>query len=161
MPKAYMTALAREQRQNMTPAGRVLWEALRDRRLEGARFKREHVLGRYIADFYCPVARLVIELDGAVHNTEEAAAYDAVRDEALQARGVRVLRFRNDQVLNHLPDVLETIKATLALTPNPSPTCGRGELASPILREDPTTPPLSSATLPLSSDEERGPGGEV
>jgi len=59
--------------------------------LAGFRFKREHVLGRYIADFYCAKAHLVIEVDGAVHDSEEAKAYDKVRDETMAAYGLRVM----------------------------------------------------------------------
>ena len=124
MPR-YMTTLARAQRQQMTPAGRLLWESLRNRRLAGFRFKREHVLGRYIADFYCAKARLVIEVDGAVHDSEEAKVYDKVRDETMAAYGLRVMRFKNEDVLNDLDGVLFEIRK--ALTPDPSPDFGRGE----------------------------------
>ena len=124
MPR-YMTTLVRAQRQQMTPAGRLLWESLRNRRLAGFKFKREHVLGRYIADFYCTKARLVIEVDGAVHDSEEAKVYDAVRDETMAAYGLRVMRFKNEDVLNDLDRVLLKIKE--ALTPDPSPDFGRGE----------------------------------
>ncbi len=71
---------------------------------------RQKVFGRYIVDFYCASAELVIELDGEVHDTTEAQAYDAVRTETLESRGLRVLRFRNEMVLEQLPEVVKKIK---------------------------------------------------
>jgi very-short-patch-repair endonuclease len=109
MRQRYLTELARANRRSSTEAERILWEALRNRKLEGARFVRQRVLGRYIADFYCPAASVVIEIDGAVHDTEEARDYDHIRTEELEARGLRVVRFRNEQVLETLPDVLKAI----------------------------------------------------
>jgi very-short-patch-repair endonuclease len=76
------------------PAEEILWRVLRGGNLEGVRFLRQKAFGRYIVDFYCASAKLVIELDGEVHDTIEAQAYDAVRTETLESRGLRVLRFR-------------------------------------------------------------------
>jgi very-short-patch-repair endonuclease len=109
MKPRYLTELARANRRSSTEAERMLWEALRNRGLEGARFVRQRVFGRYIADFYCPAASLVVEIDGAVHDTEETRDYDRIRTEELEARGLRVVRFRNEQVLEALPDVLNAI----------------------------------------------------
>lgn len=109
MRPRYLTELARANRRSSTDAERTLWDALRNRKLEGARFVRQHVFGQYIADFHCPAVSLVIELDGEVHETEEARAYDRIRTEELEARGLRVARFTNEQVLNELTDVLSVI----------------------------------------------------
>jgi very-short-patch-repair endonuclease len=100
----------------MTPAESVLWQALRDRRLRGLRFRRQHPLGPFIVDFCCPQCRLIVELDGDVH--ESQAEYDAARTEQLAAYGYRVIRFRNEAVLNDLSTVLKQI-AAVATAPHP------------------------------------------
>jgi very-short-patch-repair endonuclease len=94
----------------MTPAEEWLWEALRGGRLDGLKFRRQQVIGGYIADFYCDAAGLVIEVDGPVHDTQ--AGLDQAREEAINLHGLRVLRFPNDRVLNQLPDVLAAIAST-------------------------------------------------
>jgi very-short-patch-repair endonuclease len=109
----YLLDLSRQFRRESTPAEQILWEHLRGRRLDGAKFRRQAVIGRYIVDFYCHTHRLVIELDGAVHNPSEARAYDAVRQRDLTARGCRVLRFCNAEVERNLPDVLAAIRRAM------------------------------------------------
>jgi very-short-patch-repair endonuclease len=105
-----MLELQKAQRQNPTPAEEILWRVLRGGNLEGVRFLRQKAFGRYIVDFYCASAKLVIELDGEVHDTIEAQTYDALRTETLEARGLRMLRFRNDLVLEELPEVIRKIR---------------------------------------------------
>jgi very-short-patch-repair endonuclease len=92
----------------------VLWQALRGRRLEGLRFRRQHPIGPYALDFYCPSARLAIEVDGAAHDGSERAVRDAQRDARLRERAIRVLRFAAADVLDDtaLDDILQTIVAT-------------------------------------------------
>ena len=102
---------ARQLRREMTPAERVLWDRLRNRRFLGLKFRRQHPLGRFIADFYCAEHRLVIELDGGVHLARRE--YDQARTNALQNYGYRVLRFSNDAVLQCLDEVLATIAAAV------------------------------------------------
>lgn len=102
-------ATRRRLRRDATPAERRLWTALRGRRLGGHRFRRQHGVGPYVLDFYCPAARLAIELDGAVHADPQRAAYDAARTHHLTALGIRVLRFENRQVLETLDVVAEAI----------------------------------------------------
>ena len=101
------------QRRNPTPAETKLWEALRGHGCAGWRFRRQHGFGPYILDFYCPAAGIVVEVDGEVHDTDFAQEYDQARDEFLQAHGLRVLRFRNAQVLNSLPAVVAAIREIL------------------------------------------------
>jgi very-short-patch-repair endonuclease len=84
-----MLELQKAQRQNPTPAEEVLWRVLRGGNLERVRFLRQKVFGRYIVDFYCASAKLVIELDGEVHDTIQAQAYNAMRTEILEARITR------------------------------------------------------------------------
>ena len=91
----------------------MLWAVLRNRKLEGAKFRRQHPLGRYIADFYCHEARLVIELDGSVHDDASQAEYDSVRQKEIEERDLTVLRLRNDEVIDNLPVTLEKIVAVL------------------------------------------------
>ncbi len=95
-------------RQNLTPAEARLWRSLRNRQLEGLRFRCQHPVGRFILDFYCPSQKLVIEVDGGVH--DEQAEYDAARTEQLEAYGYRVLRFTNEAVMADLNGVLEEIR---------------------------------------------------
>jgi len=116
--------LARAMRQAPTPAEARLWKALRGRRTGGPRFRRQHALGPFIADFYCPEARLVVEVDGPIHNRRSAA--DAERQAYLNGAGFRVVRFTNDGVLTSLDGVLEAIWGNL--TPDPSPPEERGGL---------------------------------
>ena len=91
----------------MTEAEQVLWNALRYRKARGLRFRRQHPVGRFVLDFFCPSLKLAIELDGAVHDTQ--AERDQERTRVLEAAGCRVLRFRNDEVLCDLPSVLRRI----------------------------------------------------
>lgn len=103
---------SRELRRTMTPAERVLWNELRGGKLAGKRFRRQQIIGGYIADFYCHEAGLVIELDGAVH--EQQRDYDRAREESIRLFGLTVVRFTNDEILQQLPRVLETIRRVIS-----------------------------------------------
>ncbi len=109
------TARARALRKGATRAEQRLWRHLRDRRLGGFKFRRQHPLGPYVLDFYCEDQGLVVELDGRQH--ADRAAQDAARTAWLQARGHRVLRFWNHQVNDTLEGVLETILESLGTEP--------------------------------------------
>jgi very-short-patch-repair endonuclease len=114
----YIVGLARGLRKAQTSAEERLWYCLRDRRLIGAKFRRQHPLGRYIADFYCHEARLVIELEGGIHDERNQKDYDAVRQETIEQRGLIMLRLKNEQVINDLQGTLECICAELS-APHP------------------------------------------
>jgi very-short-patch-repair endonuclease len=101
--------VARFLRRDATNAERRLWEGLRHKQIAGFRFRRQVILGGFIADFVSFDARLVIELDGATHSTEREIAYHAARSAALMARGFTVLRFTNEDVYRNLGGLLETI----------------------------------------------------
>lgn len=98
---------ARALRKAPTPAEARLWEALRNRKLGGFKFRRQHPIGRAIADFYCAEVRLVVEVDGGVHNVQRE--YDEARTEMLQSRGYTVIRFTNREVLENLDAVTAKI----------------------------------------------------
>ena len=100
---------AGELRHNMTPAEELLWERLKLKRLNGLRFRRQHPIGRFILDFYCPEHKLVIEVDGPIH--EQQAEHDEERTEQLRSAGLTVLRFKNVEVMEQTEQVLEKILA--------------------------------------------------
>jgi very-short-patch-repair endonuclease len=120
-----VVAAARRLRQNLTPAERRLWQALRKRQLNGLRFRCQHPIGSFIVDFYCPKRRLVIELDGSIH--DQQLDYDAARTEALNRLGYSVVRFRNQEVMTQLEDVLLRIQKASEWSvspPSKSPSMG-------------------------------------
>ena len=98
--------LVRELRTHETTSERLLWELLRNRRLLGFKFRRQHQIGRYVADFYCHEAQLVIECDGAVHDERDQWKHDHDRDVYFSSQSIRVLRFRNEQILSDTETVL-------------------------------------------------------
>ena len=104
---AGVKARSLELRREMTLAEISLWNALRAGRLNGLKFRRQHPVGKFILDFYCSFCKLVVEVDGAVH--EAQAEHDAERTLFLNQYGYHVIRFTNDEVLKDLPAVLEAI----------------------------------------------------
>jgi very-short-patch-repair endonuclease len=108
-----LASLARSLRRNATNAERRLWQGLRRKEVAGFRSRRQVPLGGFIADFASFDARLVIEVDGATHWTDEELAHDAARTTALAAQGFAILRFTNDAVFRNLEGVLETIRLKL------------------------------------------------
>jgi len=108
---------ARALRKQPTKPEDLLWRALRGRRFEGAKFRRQVAFGRYVADFYCHSTKLIVELDGKQH--EWFADYDATRQREIEALAhVRIVRFRNEEVLNDLDAVLAKISEELRLGSN-------------------------------------------
>ena len=109
MDEISTVSFCRQLRKTMSKAETVLWTHLRGSRVNGMRFRRQHPIGPFIADFACVKARLVIEVDGDTHAPEEAQAYDARRTRYLMRRGWRELRFSNAAVLRDLDFVLGEI----------------------------------------------------
>jgi very-short-patch-repair endonuclease len=105
---------ARALRKNSTDAERLLWAALRGHRLNGASFRRQVPIKNFIADFVCHAAKLVIELDGGQHFSDQAEQADATRSAVIEAQGFKVLRFSNLDVMKNRAGVLETIAAAVA-----------------------------------------------
>jgi very-short-patch-repair endonuclease len=98
-------------RSRLTPAEAFLWSYLKGGQLAGRKFRRQHSIEHYIVDFYCPQEKLVLELDGQVHEFEKQHRKDEERDLSLEELGIKVLRFENQFVFDHLPLVLEMIQA--------------------------------------------------
>ncbi len=124
------TSLARQLRKNSTRAERKLWRYLRSRSLAGYKFVRQEPIGPYVVDFVCRERRLVIEVDGGQHADN---ARDVVRERWLVAHRYRVLRFWNNEVVENIEGVWDTIfaAAAAALPPHPDPLPARGERGSP------------------------------
>ena len=110
-----MKEIARKLRRNQTPQEKIMWEQLRNRRLDGKKFIRQYVINYildgkerfFVADFYCAEKKLVVEIDGAYH--DDRKEYDSFRDSIIKEKGMRVVRFTNTEVENNLQDVLEKI----------------------------------------------------
>jgi len=97
-------------RRNETIAEKLLWEKLRNNQLGGLKFRRQHPVNIYIADFYCHKFKLIIELDGDYHNQEEQKQKDEVRTEVLRLNDLKIIRFKNEEVEQNINQVLITIK---------------------------------------------------
>jgi len=100
-----------ELRKNLTTAEIKLWKCLQNSQLEGRKFRRQHSIGNYIVDFYCPKEKLAIELNGNVHLNANNEQYDVNRDNYLKTLGIKVLRFENDDIFNKTEIVIENIKS--------------------------------------------------
>jgi len=127
-----LKSMARENRKNQTPAEEVLWNALRDKKLDGFKFRRQHSIETFIVDFVQIDRQLIIEVDGDIHQEFDHPQYNTYRTMLLNEKGFRVIRFKNEEVLNNLDNVLSVIKDNLS-------------------RYEPISP----------SQQERGVGGEV
>ena len=98
---------AKELRREMTPAEKILWKELRANKLNGLHFRRQQVVHGYFADFYCHQQELIVEVDGDIHDLQEE--YDAERELYLVSLGFRIIRFKNEEVMKNLNDVLKKI----------------------------------------------------
>jgi very-short-patch-repair endonuclease len=101
---------ARQLRNNMTDAERYLWAKIRMRQLKGYQFYRQKPIGDYIIDFFCPRAKLVVEVDGSQHFSDETTEYDRIRDEYMRSLGLKVLRFTNTEVMTNIEGVIKRIE---------------------------------------------------
>ena len=104
----------RELRKRSTKEEEILWSKIRNNKI-GYKFKRQHSIGGYILDFYCSELRLIIEIDGASHNTQEAKGYDENRDRYFKELGYITVRFLNTEIENNLKEVLNKIKKYITL----------------------------------------------
>jgi len=145
-----LKAYGRDNRKAPTEAEDVMWQALRNRQLGGHKFRRQHPIGMFIADFVCISAKLVVEIDGEYHQSPGQIEYDEARTAYLNEAGFRVVRFTNQQVLVGLDGVLSALHAELASPPGPL-SGGEGGSTAPSSTSSKSAPP---------SPLERGPGGE-
>jgi len=113
--KAYYKNRRQLLRKNATCPEKILWHVVRNQQL-GVKFRRQHGIGHYIADFYCAEHQLVIELDGDSHFTHDGQQYDQVRDAFFSANGLRVLRFTNQQIIRELDSVAAALRIALQLS---------------------------------------------
>ena len=102
--------LAKKLRRRMTPYEKALWQRLRTHKIAGLKFRRQHPIKFYIADIYCHEARLVIEVDGPIHDSVDSREHDEKRNGVMEDFGIMILRFSNDQIRYHLYQVLKKIE---------------------------------------------------
>ncbi len=107
----YLKTFRSKLRHRLTPAEATLWKTLKISQLDGRKFRRQHSIGNFILDFFCPAERLGIELDGEVHNSDRAIAYDHERKLFLADQGIKVLRFENRTVFEEYEYVLARVRA--------------------------------------------------
>jgi very-short-patch-repair endonuclease len=108
--KPDMFVKAKELRRTETEAERLLWARLHKNQLLGLQFRRQHPINRFIADFYCPKIKLVVEVDGGIHEIPEYQAYDIGRSEILNDFGIKVIRFTNEQIIEDIENVIKNIE---------------------------------------------------
>ena len=94
-----------------TPAEKALWDRLRDRQVSGCKFRRQQAIDRFVVDFYCAERKLILEVDGPIHQTQQAQ--DVERQGYLETLGLRVIRFTNDEILNDMNGVIERLSKAL------------------------------------------------
>ena len=119
MPRIFNTVALKERRKelrnNQTLAEKTLWQNIRKKQLNGIQFYRQYGIGSYIADFYAPAVRLCIEIDGDQHYTETGKEYDAERDNYITSLNIKVIRFRNREVIKDTKKVVAEIKKKIEL----------------------------------------------
>jgi very-short-patch-repair endonuclease len=133
--KRKMTEVAREFRKKPTPSENILWQALRGRKLEGRKFRRQQPIGTFIVDFFCGSERLIVEVDGGVHKSQKAA--DQQRQELLESLGLRVVRVPSKLVETNLDEALAVVRRAFSphpLTPSPQQGEGGQENPAPLFR---------------------------
>jgi very-short-patch-repair endonuclease len=108
-----LKALSQHLRKNMTDAENMLWLKLRRKQLKGHQFYRQKIIGKYIVDFYCPKANLVIELDGGQNYSEPGKVKDRLRDDVLREMGIKFFRFSDREVFENMDGVIEGIWSCL------------------------------------------------
>ena len=121
---------AREMRNKPTEAEKMLWNILYNKGIDGHKFRRQHIIGNYIADFICLKSNLIIEVDGSIHQLPENQASDVERTKWLLSQGYRVIRFKNEEVLFEIEKVIERISANLVASPSGAGGAGKVLMAT-------------------------------
>jgi len=109
--------IRKKLRNNSTKTEMLLWKRLQGSQLDGMKFRRQHSIGRFIVDFYCPDARIAVELDGSVHGSQKQRERDKRKQEYIEGLGIKVLRFFNDDVLSNMQGVLLAISSAKGKPP--------------------------------------------
>jgi very-short-patch-repair endonuclease len=117
--RALNRSRAREMRHTPAVTEKIFWNEVRDRKLDGFKFRRQVLIGPYIADYVCAEKKLIVELDGVLH--DKRRGYDARRDAFLEQKGYRVIRFKNEDLLDDMSGTLEYIRRELCAAPSPRP----------------------------------------
>jgi len=107
----YLKDRRRALRKDLTAAEAVLWTLIKSKQLDGRKFRRQHSIGNYIVDFYCPAEKLIIEVDGSIHDNPGQANADHDRDEHLKSLGFKILRLENEVLFKHPEQALEIMKS--------------------------------------------------
>ena len=110
--------LSRELRKNMTKAEKIFWDAVRNRKLFGLKFRRQQIIGGLVVDFYCDSLRLCVEIDGDVHTQDEQKEYDEEKNKILKSHDLNLLRVTNNEVLNDFKEVIQKIKEFMGPHPD-------------------------------------------
>ncbi len=137
----HLSEFRRVLRKKLTPAEAAFWKIVKNSKFEGRKFSRQHSIGNYILDFYCPSEKLAIELDGARHFSGLGAAEDRERTTYLESKGIRVLRFENREVFEEIVRVLDVIRANFRFGHPATPTAYAPHRS---VRHIKTTPSVSS-----------------
>ena len=103
----------RKLRKKSTEAEKILWEKLRGRKFLSLKFKRQYSIAQFVLDFYCPEKRIVIELDGSIHNTAAVRNHDENRDGFIKDFNIKIIRIKNEMVFDNVEEVLEYIKSQI------------------------------------------------
>ena len=111
--KKSQTIKRRILRNNMTRPELLLWTKLKNKQMDGYRLRRQFSIGRYVADFYCPELKLVIEIDGPNHNTKENIEYDRERDLFMHSLDINIIRISNSQILDNIDEAIVIIKTKI------------------------------------------------
>ncbi len=101
---------AKYLRKNMTSAERILWEHLKGKKMLNLRFRPQHPIYKFIADFYCHPLKIIIEIDGGIHHSNDQHKYDIDREDEIRNWGIKIIRFNNEEIVNNLDNVLNKIK---------------------------------------------------
>ena len=120
--KPHIFEKAKALRDNITLAEKLLWEKLSGKKVLGLRFRSQHPIDIFIADFYCHPIKLVVEIDGGIHQNEKQNEYDMGREAELKKLGIDVIRFTNEEVINNIDGVIKAIKENCTRKLNPPPT---------------------------------------
>jgi very-short-patch-repair endonuclease len=147
----HLSEFRKDLRKNLTPAEAAFWKLVKNSKFEGRKFCRQHSIGNYILDFYCPSEKLAVELDGSRHYSGKGAAEDRERSAYLESKGILVLRFENRKVFEKTEWILDVIRANFRFGPPATPTAYAPHRS---IRNVKTTPSVSSkndetATPPL------------